>query len=197
MELKIHLILVAGLAGVGKSTLAKALARRTRYAYYDKDALTTPLVERLIAALGSPLGRGDRASDLYLSQVRPLEYACLINAAMASVEIGLSAIVDAPLLREVNVPLWRESLDQKCLAAASGPVQTHVLWVRCDSAVMKERLSRRNFARDAAKLDHWEEYLLQCAAVEPPLAPFTEIDNSQGAENEQTVTRVLELLDLL
>src|SRR5438094_277632 len=73
------LVLVGGFAGSGKTEFGQLLAAITGWALLDKDALTRPLTENLLLALGAD--PNDRETDLYKQRVRPLEYLCLLNAA--------------------------------------------------------------------------------------------------------------------
>jgi hypothetical protein len=94
------LALVAGFAGSGKTEFSAFLSSITGWALLDKDVLTRPLVESMLAALGGD--PNDRHSRLYLSQVRPVEYRCLSNATFANIENGISTVVTAPFLAEVT-----------------------------------------------------------------------------------------------
>ena len=69
------LVLVGGFAGSGKTEFGQLLAAVTGWALLDKDALTRPLTESLLLALGAD--PNDRQTDLYKQRVRPLEYRCL------------------------------------------------------------------------------------------------------------------------
>ncbi|MBX6769052.1 MAG: ATP-binding protein, partial [Actinomadura rubrobrunea] len=77
------LVLVGGYAGSGKTEFARFLGDVSGWAFLDKDSLTRRLVERLLVSLGGD--PQDRHTDLYLNEVRPLEYKCLMDAAMDNV----------------------------------------------------------------------------------------------------------------
>lgn len=120
-----NLVLVAGFAGSGKTEFAKFLNSVTGWALLDKDVLTRPLVETMLTTLnGDP---NDRHSEIYRTQVRPVEYRCLANATFANIDNRTSTIVTAPFLAES----WtRSGFAVSCTAA---PPQTHT-WKSCGSA---------------------------------------------------------------
>ncbi|WP_336216519.1 AAA family ATPase [Nonomuraea sp. LPB2021202275-12-8] len=118
------LILVAGYAGSGKTEFSRFLSDITGWAFIDKDSLTRPLVERLLIALGGD--PHDRHTQLYLSEVRPLEYRCLMEAAFDNLNAGTSAVLSAPFVAQLTDTNWVSHLTTRC--AARG-VDVAVVWV--------------------------------------------------------------------
>ncbi|MCF2526738.1 AAA family ATPase [Yinghuangia soli] len=170
------LVLVAGYAGSGKTEFARFLSRLTGWPLIDKDPLTGPLVERLLAALGGD--PHDRNTALYREQVRPLEYQCLLEAMYANADSGISAVVTAPFLAELGDSAWIDQLRSRCGARG---VHVSVVWIRCDLDSMHEYIAFRAAARDAWKLGHWDEY---AAGIDPelrPAVPHLVVDNRHGA----------------
>jgi predicted kinase len=166
------IILVAGYAGCGKTEFSNSLASLTGWAAADKDAVTRPLVESLLVALGSDAN--DRRSDLYLEQVRPLEYHCLMETAFQNLERGVSTIVSAPFLSEVADEEWMQRLVNRC--ASIGADVTNI-WVQCDAESMHEYLIRRGAARDSWKLAHWTDYLATIDLDLRPVCDHFRVDN--------------------
>jgi len=155
---KARLLLIGGLAGCGKSTLAKAIARQTGFAILDKDTLTLPLVESLLVSLGS--SANDRESNAYAS-IRPLEYKCLMDTVVENARLGICTIAVAPFIEEAVDPEW--------YAAVCDHTDADVLcvWVRASSEVMNKRLVERGLSRDRNKLDGWQEYLQKVEGIKP------------------------------
>jgi predicted kinase len=166
------IILVAGYAGCGKTEFSNSLASLTGWSAADKDAVTRPLVERLLVALGSDAN--DRRSDIYLEQVRPLEYHCLMETAYQNLERGVSTIVSAPFLSEVADEAWMQRLVNRC--AAIGADVTNI-WVQCDAESMHEYLIRRGAARDTWKLANWSDYLATIDLDLRPVCDHFRVDN--------------------
>jgi predicted kinase len=136
------LALVAGFAGSGKMEFSAFLSSVTGWALLDKDVLTRPLVESMLAALGGD--PNDRQSPLYLSQVRPVEYRCLSNATFANIENGISTVVTAPFLAEVTDPQWVRCIMHRCAAASA---HLEIVWLGADAETMHTNLQRRDAAR--------------------------------------------------
>jgi transcriptional regulator with XRE-family HTH domain/predicted kinase len=170
------LVVVGGYAGCGKTDFGQLLAGLTGWPLLDKDLLTRPLVENLLAAIGED--PNDRQSAAYLANVRPVEYRCLLNATYAQLEVGNSCIVTAPFLRELPDRRWLQRLNRGC---AHRNVEIIPVWVDADPESMYEYLQRRDAARDSWKLNNWDTY---AAGLNPhlrPAVPHLVIDNARHA----------------
>jgi predicted kinase len=170
------LVLVGGYAGSGKTEFARFLSDLSGWALLDKDALTRRLTERLLVSLnGDP---HDRHTDLYRADVRPHEYRCLMNSAYANIECGVSLILAAPFITELNDPGWLPRLTHRCKAKG---VDVTAIWVHSDIDTMREYIELRDAARDGWKLTHWDEYTAGINTDDPPEAAHLTIDNRLGA----------------
>ncbi|MFF1681568.1 AAA family ATPase [Streptomyces sp. NPDC058256] len=169
-------VLVGGYAGSGKSEFAKFLGGITGWPILDKDSLTRPLVDQLLVALGGEAH--DRSSELYREKVRPLEYRCLMEAAWDNVDCGTSTILDAPFISEFSQADWMQRFQNRC---RSKRVSVATIWVECDSDSMREYIEFRGAARDAWKMDAWEEYVSGLDLTMRPQGPHYVVDNRLGA----------------
>lgn len=168
-----NLVLVAGFAGSGKTEFAKFLSSVTGWALLDKDVLTRPLVESMLIALGGD--PNDRHSEIYRTEVRPVEYRCLANATFANIDNGISTVVTAPFLAEVADPHWLRRLMHRC---ATANAHLEIVWVGADPETMHTYLQKRDAARDTWKLNHWDDYLAQVDVAMRPQIPHFYVDNS-------------------
>lgn len=146
------LILVGGMPGSGKSTFANALSRAMRTLHLDKDSLCNPLTDRLLIALGS--SANDRESDIYLNQVRHLEYEILISNAVKHVRDGRSVCCSAPFIKEFKDPEWIHNLRTFRSDMTIIPV-----WVDAEPQTTRKRIIQRKQGRDEGKLRNWDEYI--------------------------------------
>lgn len=169
-------VLVGGFAGSGKSEFAKFLGSLTGWPILDKDSLTRPLVDQLLIALGGEAH--DRSSELYREKVRPLEYRCLMEAAWDNVDCGISTILDAPFISEFSQADWMQRFHNRC---RSKRVSVATIWVECDPESMREYIEFRGAARDAWKMEAWEEYLSTLNLEMRPQGPHFVVDNRLGA----------------
>ena len=170
------LVLVGGYAGSGKTELARFIVQLTGWPLLDKDPLTRPLVERLLTALGGDAN--DRHTELYRDKVRSVEYDCLMQSAMANINCGISTVLTAPFIAEMTNTSWMQRLSNRCSALG---VDVFPLWVRCDAESMREYITFRSAARDAWKLQRWEEYAATIDLELRPAVPHLVVDNRMGA----------------
>ncbi|WP_327253672.1 AAA family ATPase [Streptomyces sp. NBC_01244] len=169
-------VLVGGFAGSGKSEFAKFLGGVTGWPILDKDSLTRPLVDQLLIALGGEAH--DRSSALYREKVRPLEYRCLMEAAWDNVDCGISTILDAPFVAEFAQADWMQRFQNRC---RSKRVSVATIWVECDPESMREYIEFRGAARDAWKMEAWDEYIATVDMELRPKGPHFVVDNRLGA----------------
>ncbi|MDI3390176.1 AAA family ATPase [Streptomyces sp. B-S-A8] len=169
-------VLVGGFAGSGKSEFAKFLGGLTGWPILDKDSLTRPLVDQLLVALGGEAH--DRSSALYREKVRPLEYRCLMEAAWDNVDCGISTILDAPFISEFSQTEWMQRFQNRC---RSKRVSVATIWVECDPESMREYIEFRGAARDAWKMEAWDDYVATLNLEMRPQGPHFVVDNRLGA----------------
>lgn len=186
-----RVIAIGGFAGSGKTELARILARETSWAVLDKDTLTRPVVEAALEALGQ--SANDRESEVYLEQIRPREYECLMAAMVENLQCGNSAILAAPFIKEFASPSWITRLEATCEDLGA---TLHIVWVHCDPGTMHTYVRHRGAARDAAKLANWADYLIRVDTKFRPPVPHTVIDNcSTGEPLRDQAKRLLGSLD--
>jgi predicted kinase len=183
------LILVGGLPGTGKSTLAQALASLAGFT-----VIRTDLVRRVLAAAA---GRGSPALDygagIYSEEFTDQTYRECLRTAEAGLFEGKRIVIDATFRAEA----WRSRFLE--LAARWG-VPGLLLVCQADPMLIKSRLDRR---RDDASDADWA-ISLETAQRWEPLAPKTErlaqaIDSGQDLpgplDQARDVLRRFELWD--
>jgi predicted kinase len=153
-----HLVFFCGHAGTGKTTVAKKLigplmkAGGTPFCLLDKDTLFGGYSAAAMAMLtGDP---NDRDSPLFLQHLRDPEYRGLIDTARDNLELGVSALVVAPLSREVR----ERRLFDRAWLGVDADVALRVVWIHTSDEVARERIVERANPNDAYKLAHWDEY---------------------------------------
>ncbi|SPL92950.1 putative P-loop ATPase [[Actinomadura] parvosata subsp. kistnae] len=155
------------------------------------------MVERLLVSLGGD--PDDRHTELYLREVRPLEYRCLMETAFDNLSAGTSSILSAPFIAELADPNWVSALINRC-AAGGGNVA--VVWVRCDAASMREHVELRGDPRDAWKLQNWEAYAGTLNTETQPSTAHVVVDNRLGTaialvhQAREKLNRILAGLEL-
>jgi mannitol-1-/sugar-/sorbitol-6-phosphatase len=133
-------IAVAGVAGSGKSTLGRALAAALHLPLLDLDAVTNPLLDRLVG----PVLPGHWLAAPHGELIREGRYAALRAVARDVVATAGGAVLVAPFTAELaGGTAWRE------LAAAVAPAEVRVVHLDGDPALLARRRAERGAPRDA------------------------------------------------
>ena len=160
-------VVVAGVAGSGKSTLGRELATAMRVPLLDLDAVTNPLLDRMVGPvlpthwLAAPHGQ----------LIREGRYAALRALARDVVATAGCAVLVAPFTAELTGgAAWAE------LAAAVAPAEIRVLHLHGDPALLAARRAMRGEPRDT---HHPGDATGRAAArVASPTVPHIALDAS-------------------
>ena len=161
-----RLILFAGHAGTGKSTLAKKalplIIERTGedFFFLDKDTVYGAFSAHVMKL--TTQNPNDRDSPFYLENLRDWEYRGLIDIARENLLLGVNVILVGPFSREI------QSGNMFNPEALGVPAQTKIsiAWIDLQEQEAKTRMEKRNDPRDEWKLAHWDEYVKR--RIEPP-----------------------------
>ena len=149
------LVVVGGLSGSGKSTVAAALAARTGFAHLNSDVLRKRLAG--VAATDRP------GASLYTPEQNARTYRALYDGAAAALAEGHGVIVDATFQRHVD-------RDRARAVADAAGVPLLFVECRCDEDELRRRLAARTAHGDNPSDADWDVYLRQRARYEPYLA---------------------------
>jgi sugar-phosphatase len=133
-----RVVMVAGPAGAGKSTLGRALAADMGAALLDLDDLTNPILDALW-----PPEQGHWNDPEHRAVVRPARYAVLRAAAAAQVGSGVDLVLVAPFTAELA-----GGEEWAALTAAVAPAEPFVVWMDVAVDVLAARLRERGAERD-------------------------------------------------
>jgi predicted kinase len=158
-------VVVAGAAGAGKSTVAAVVARELPAALIDIDVTFGPIV---------PLLTGHSRGV-----VRDALYEALVDTAAAAARAGAHVVIAAPFTRERRDPRAWENLCDRCAEAGAEAV---LVWMCVPEAALAERLAARGAGRDASKLANLAEWLREASPETPPNVPHIELDGTRAAD---------------
>lgn len=127
-----RLIVVGGLSGTGKSTLAMGLGPRLGFPI-DAVVLRTDGIRKRLAGV---LPEQKLAPEFYAPDMNEKVYHCLRKDAKRALRAGMIVILDATFLRR------RDREDIQEFARKAG-VAFHGLWLHADPAVLRKRIAGR------------------------------------------------------
>lgn len=165
-----RLILFAGHAGVGKTTLAKRamplISARTGedFFFLDKDTAYGRYSAHVMELMTG--SANDRDSPFYLENLRDWEYAGLLDIVRENLELGVNVVLVGPFSREIRSGRMVDPV------ALGLPADTHtrLAWIDLSLDEARRRMEKRANPRDAWKLAHWDEYALR--RIAPPSHPL-------------------------
>ena len=163
---KPRLILFAGHAGTGKTTLAKKalplIVERTDedFFFLDKDTVYGAYSAHVMEL--TTKNPNDRDSPYYLKNLRDWEYAGLIAIARENLQLGVNVILVGPFSTEIQSGRIFNPQELGVPSASS----IKIAWIDLDENEAKRRMEKRADPRDEYKLKHWDQYTQR--RVEPP-----------------------------
>lgn len=140
------LVVVVGLSGSGKSTVAAAIAERTGFAHVNSDTTRKRLAG--VAPTDRP------GPELYTPERSAATYAAMYDAARAALADGRGAILDGTFQRRVDRDRARD------VASHAG---APILFVECvaDEDIIRRRLEKRARRNTDASDADWAVYQQQ------------------------------------
>lgn len=161
-----RLILFAGHAGTGKSTLAKKalplIIEKTGedFFFLDKDTVYGAYSAHVMELTTN--NPNDRDSLFYLQNLRDWEYAGLIAIAKENLQLGVNVILVGPFSSEIQSGRMFNAEELGVPSVSS----IKIAWIDLDEVEAKSRMEKRADPRDEYKLQHWKQYTKR--RVEPP-----------------------------
>jgi len=154
-----------GVAGTGKTTLAKALLKRICAVYLDNN---------FIADAFFP---DTRTNTPYL-QLRGKFYSVLYRVTQENLRARNTVLLDVPHVKEMQDPTWRTWLREFVTTNYAA-----LRIIRCFTSedVLHQRIRNRREPRDDWKLRNWEEFL-EKEPLFPPI-PFDHLDLDTSTED--------------
>jgi aminoglycoside phosphotransferase family enzyme/predicted kinase len=126
------LVLVSGLSGSGKSTIADAIRRITGGALFSSDR-----VRKELAGLdATDSARAEWTEGIYTGDWTARTYDRLLQLATAELAQGRTAIVDASFLVD-------EQRERFIAAACAAQMPAAIVWTELGDAVARQRIERR------------------------------------------------------
>lgn len=150
------LVFFVGVAGTGKTTVARVLSNHMPAAFLDRDTVGGRFVEAILEMKG--LDKNDRDSDFYKANLRDLEYDTTKDVCIENLAAGQNVFMISPFTAELRNKAWIEEV-----IAAAGltkeQVDVKVIVVTLqDIELQHTRIVERRTERDRWKLDNWGDF---------------------------------------
>ena len=161
-----RLILFAGHAGTGKSTLAKKalplIIEKTGETFFflDKDTAYGAYSSHVMELTTN--NPKDRDSPFYLENIRDWEYAGLVSIAKENLQLGVNVILVGPFSNEIQ----SGQMFNPTLLGVPPKTSIKIAWIDLDEDEAKHRMEKRADPRDEWKLQHWDQYIQR--RINPP-----------------------------
>ncbi|MBC8080904.1 MAG: ATP-binding protein [Gorillibacterium sp.] len=150
------LVFFVGVAGTGKTTVAKRLAEKVPVVFIDRDTVGGRFVEALLMEEG--LDKDDRDSDFYKKNLRQLEYDATADICKENLALGQNVFMISPFTAELKNKEWIDQLLADAGRSLSDVDVKIVVVTLSDSEKQRKRIEFRQSSRDEWKLEHWDEY---------------------------------------
>lgn len=150
------LVFFVGVAGTGKTTVARKIADRIPAAFLDRDTVGGRFVEKILEMNG--LDVNDRDSDFYKKHLRDLEYDTTKDICIENLAAGQNVFMISPFTAELKNKQWIEGVISAA-GLTKNEVDVKVIVVTLsDMETQKQRIIDRQTERDTWKLEHWDDF---------------------------------------
>lgn len=183
------LVFFVGVAGTGKTTVARKLANRIPAAFLDRDTIGGRFVEAILELKG--LDKRDRDSDFYKKHLRDLEYDTAKDVCIENLAAGQNVFMISPFTAELKNREWiEEVISAAGLTKQEVDVRVIVVTLQ-DMELQRDRIIGRQTERDQWKLDNWGDFEKRVAFVpqinwDIPSSSILVFDNSGELVEEKS-----------
>jgi len=150
------LVFFVGVAGTGKTTVAKVISEHIPAAFLDRDTVGGRFVEAILEMKG--LDKNDRDSQFYKENLRDLEYDTTKDICIENLAAGQNVFMISPFTAELKNKQWIEEVIAKAgLTREQVDVKVIVVTLS-DISLQHNRIVNRQTERDRWKLDNWNQF---------------------------------------
>ncbi|MCO8122651.1 nucleoside monophosphate kinase [Stieleria sp. TO1_6] len=175
-------VIVRGLSGTGKTTLARKIAKRMGAAH-----LSTDRIRRQLAKADD---RGDEAEISYSEQARQAIYRTMIDRAIDHLDQRASVVLDGTFLTRQRMLDFTDSIDDTQVALA-------IITCTCPEQVAIERMIARQSKRESDSDADQTVYRQQLDQIEAVPESFANHDLATNQDQTQQMAEIQNFLATL
>lgn len=135
-----YLLVFAGKAGTGKTTLAKSVSQELSIPYLDYDTLVQPFLQAIEARYG--FESDDRYS--FYRIWRNACYETVLGTAIENLQLGVPVAISAPFTKELNAEDYPQTIRER--VGANIPIL--LFYMAPPDGLHFEMVCSRSYARD-------------------------------------------------
>lgn len=170
----LRLVLVGGLPGTGKTTVAGAMADRLGWALLSSDELRHEMAENQMPENSKASGAGAYRSGLYSAESTEATYRGLLRSADRAVALGQSVIIDAS---------WTDSRWREEAASLAERRRCTLIEIECTApAAVAEARIRDRLAAGGDASDATPEIRRRMASDAAPWPTALRVDTGEGSD---------------
>jgi len=166
------LVVGAGMAGVGQSTLLKEFAKKNDFMYIDKDVVDQSFLTTIQD--GVICNQKDtRSSFKYHSDVKYQTYLTMLQLAEINLSLGFNVVLDGYFSDKLQISFIKkilsELLKEYCLIK---------IYFTASKKTVLSRMKQRNFDRDIQKIKDFDRYFKK--HIHDDVSQFDIVFNTDG-----------------
>ncbi|HYD03601.1 MAG TPA: nucleoside monophosphate kinase [Alphaproteobacteria bacterium] len=145
------LLISGGIAGTGKSTVLRKLAKKYKFFYIDKDDINQSFMTKI--ENGKIISKDYSLDEFYQKNIRDQSYLAMFRIAQTALENGQDVILDGYFSDKIQTEYISNFLDE--IKKNANVIKANF---ECSKEELQKRMMKRNKQYDLQKLEDFDKY---------------------------------------